>query len=160
MHYHRLLVWLLASCLLFACATPAPRISDLNVDAVVSHLASRADFVGAGRVDDNRLLVVAVFGPGVGVDQIVRSVLPADIRFEVRHVPHSLRELNTLAGQISSQEMLGTTADPNVTVVDVDELNGVVVIGVDQLTDRVDEEFRAKYGRAVVVRQHGKGTLL
>jgi hypothetical protein len=157
-HGHLLAVLVIA--VLTACSVPTPAIPDASLQAIVAQLSPRADLVGVGLQDDSHLLVVAVHGPAIGVEDFVRGALPTGARFEIRHVAHSLTELNALLVRITAAEITSAPPNPNVTLVDVDELTGQVVIGVKDMSPDVAAGFKAKYGDAIVVQQESPGTLL
>jgi len=127
-------------------------IPDVLASDLLEMLASRPDFVGAALRDEGRVLVVSVFGDPVTITQLVLSSLPAGTGFEIRVSAHSLLELQGLADRIAAQVLAGPGRDANVTWVDVDELQGSVVVGVKQLDDQVRQDYEGRFGAPVRAR--------
>ncbi len=137
-----------------ASACAATKIDQEAVVPFLERVAERPEYVGAGIVDDGTLLVVTVHGDSDWIESLARSTLPPGTRYEVRGLEHSLAELEAVAEQVAAGELSGPTRNPNVTTVGVDELRGLVVIGVKQISEEAEQELSARYGPLVVVEQH------
>jgi hypothetical protein len=126
----------------------------------VEQVAARPEFVGAGYVGADDHLIVTVYGDPSTIEAMAKSMLPPGTRYEIVLLDHGLPELQALADRIVAVEMAPDTRNDNVILVDVDELRGVVVIGVEQADDVSINELTLLYGPLVVIEQVPPGRLL
>jgi hypothetical protein len=154
----------LAVLLVAACApvgrpapSPGPAAATLRL---LELIADRPEFVGAGFVGENRHLVITVHGNPLEIVRLADAALAAGTEYEIRTLQHGLPELRALMDRIVARELAGPIRNERVTLVDVDELRGLVVVGFDRLDDRVAEDLTFRYGPLIVVEQHPRGVLL
>jgi len=128
-----------------------PPIDAVGIAPFLEAAAGRPEFVGAGLVDDGRRLVVTVHESRDAMVALARSMLPPGAVYEIRVVAYGLAELNALKDRIVAEQLAGPAPNISVIFVDVDELRGLVVIGVDRLDGDVSQALTGRYGPLVVV---------
>ena len=130
-----------------------------RIEPFLDAAAQQPEFVGAGIIDDGTKVLVTVHGDPSGMADLARRMVPPGTAFEVRVLAHGLADLASLAERIVLENLSPPTLDANIAAVDVDELRGVVVVGVINLTDEVRATFVERYGQFVIVERMPPGTL-
>lgn len=131
-------------------------IEEASIASFLEAAAVRPEYVGAGLIEEKTLLLITVHGNLIEMDDLARSKLPPGTRYEIRELTHSLAELRALADRIVAEQLGGSTANHNVTLVDVDELRGVVVVGLERLDDEITKDLLKTYGAPIVFEQHDR----